>query len=83
MTKYENLQREAESAIEQRDFLRIREDLASDVVKLLEERYQLREALQILDDAFCSNNDTFEERHQSRMALIHARAALALGEQNG
>lgn len=51
------------------------------ILDLLSEREQLREALKNMDDAFCSQNDTREERHQSRLALIAARAALALGEQ--
>lgn len=38
---------------------------------------ELLAALVALDEAFCSNNDTRQERHQSRLALIAARAAIA------
>lgn len=38
---------------------------------------ELLVALIALDEAFCSNNDTREERHKSRLALIAARAAIA------
>lgn len=43
---------------------------------------QLVEALKGLDDSFCSINEfsTKEERHQARMNLIAARAAVSAAE---
>lgn len=49
------------------------------VLELLAIKAQLVEALKGLDDSFCSINEfsTKEERHQARMNLIAARAAIA------
>ena len=53
------------------------------ILELLAIRAQLVEALKGLDDSFCSINEfsTKEERHQARMNLIAARAAVAAAEE--
>ena len=53
------------------------------VLELLAIQAQLVEALKGLDDSFCSINEfsTKEERHQARMNLIAARAAVAAAEE--
>lgn len=55
------------------------EDAKQDIKKLAAIQAQLVEALKGLDDSFCSINEfsTKEERHQARMSLIAARAALS------
>lgn len=52
------------------------------ILELLAIQAQLVEALKGLDDSFCSINEfsTKEERHQARMNLIAARAAVAAAE---
>lgn len=52
------------------------------ILELLAIQAQLVEALKGLDDSFCSINEfsTKEERHQARMNLMAARAAVAAVE---
>lgn len=55
---------------------------STQILELLAIQAQLVEALKGLDDSFCSINEfsTKEERHQARMNLIAARAAIAVVE---
>lgn len=88
MSKFDELKAAAEQTqVEQESFdaqeCRMREFqfLAKPIVvlELLAIQAQLVEALKGLDDSFCSINEfsTKEERHQARMSLMAARAALA------
>lgn len=84
MSKFDELKKEAEIAIAQNWFYRLREEDAKAILELLAIQAQLVEALKGMDDSFCSihEDSTKEERHQARMNLIAARAAIvAAGAQ--